>query len=156
MRYLFICLAALLLFAAPAFAAANDTVVDVTVTIADAYIYTINAPDISFAPLAADIDAGFTGQNAVTWDGTAKTNFGWTCQAAVPAFAGSWAALTIQVKELLPAVGGWQTLTPAATTIITGGPGVVSYSFGVRLNGLTWTMLPGDGPQVKTVTFTYF
>jgi len=158
MRYFLLCLAAFVLLAVPAFAVnpSNDTTVDVTVTIADAYIYTINAPDISFAPLAADIDAGVTAQNAITWDGTAKTNFGWTCQAAMTAFTGSWAALAIDVKKLAPAVGVWQTLTTSATTIVTGGPGIVNYSFGVRLSGLTWTMLPAAGPQTSTVTFTYF
>jgi len=158
MRYFLLCLAAFMLLAIPVFAVDFDTV-NVKVTIGDLSWYEFTAPDVEFDVTQAVVGTGgslgnLEQDNAFT--GNVKTNLQWTISAYMPAYTASWANLVISLRKngVLPWVPV-KTTAALTGTVMTGGPGENSLGMDIQLSGLTWTMIPADGPQTKVLTLTY-
>jgi len=152
MRYLFICLAAFLLFASAAFAA--DPVppaVNVTVKIGDLYdVQPWVALPYTFTVTPAALTAGFMEVDEI-FTGDVKTNFGWALNAKINS------ALTGSLVLSLRGNDGsdvWIDLTTTAQEIMAEPAGIWLPSLDMKLSGLSWTT-PPQADQVKTITFSF-
>jgi len=154
MRYILICLAAFMLFAFPAFAA-DDLDVLVTVDINDLYDASWTAPDVTFTPAAADINATYMEKEQV-FSGSVKTNMTWKLYAGMDAFDAPYGALYISLRLHAATETAFLAVGTVASPveITSGGPGVAAPALDIRLDGLAWTQ-PNGGTPAETLKMTF-